>query len=130
MHMAVAAPINPRGSPIDVDVTPERNPLYVTLADGSIRNTYTLRLRNKHPEERPFRISIASAAEYGLALEGSDILEVVVPADATLTQRLYVTAPAGSSSATAERSDIRLWISDIAGDDRVSADTVFNGTGG
>ena len=116
-------------SPIDVNVTPERNPLYVTLSDGSIRNTYTLRLRNKHPDARPFRISITAEAPLDLELEGTDKLEVVVPADATLTQRLYITAPAGTSGATTERSDIRLWISDTVDDERVSADTVFNGKG-
>ena len=33
---------------IDVSVTPVRNPTFVTLSDGTIRNTYDLRLRNKH----------------------------------------------------------------------------------
>ena len=117
-------------SPIDINVTPERNPLYVTLSDGAIRNTYTLRLRNKHGDDRPFVISYASDAQLDMALEGFDTLEVVVPADATFTQRLYVTAPAGSSAAKAERTDIRLWISDSVGGDRVYADTVFNGAGG
>ena len=42
-----------------------------------IRNTYTLRLRNKHPDERPFRISISSDARLKLALEGSETLEVI-----------------------------------------------------
>jgi hypothetical protein len=86
-----------------------------------------VRLRNKHGDDRPFRISITSDARLKLELEGTDTLEVVVPADATLTQRLYITAPAGTSGATKERSDIRLWISDTVGNDRVHADTVFNG---
>src|SRR5690606_10033992 len=34
-------------SPIDFNITPARDPLYVQLADGGIRNIYTLRLRNK-----------------------------------------------------------------------------------
>jgi polyferredoxin len=116
-------------SPIDVNVTPERNPLFVTLSDGAIRNTYTLRLRNKHPDDRPFRFSITADATLKLELEGTDKLEVIVPADATLTQRLYITAPAGTSGATTERSDIRLWISDTVDNERVHADTVFNGKG-
>ncbi len=117
-------------SPIDVNVTPERNPLFVTLSDGSIRNTYTLRLRNKHGEDRPFRISLASEADFVMGIEGAEGLEVIVPADSTLTQRLYITAPAGSAEAASERTEIRFWIDDAVSADRVNADTVFNGAGG
>ncbi|MDW4551349.1 cytochrome c oxidase accessory protein CcoG [Defluviimonas sp. D31] len=116
-------------SPIDVNVTPERNPLFVTMSDGAIRNSYELRLRNKHGEDRPFRISISADARFRLALEGGESLEVMVPADSTLTQRLYITAPAGTSGAKAERTDIRLWIADGKSTDRVDVDTVFNGKG-
>ena len=40
---------------IDVTVAPIRNPQYVTMSDGTIRNTYDIRLRNKHGDDRPFR---------------------------------------------------------------------------
>ena len=39
---------------IEMNVTPVRNPPFVTLSDGSIRDTYDLRLRNKHGEDRWF----------------------------------------------------------------------------
>ncbi|MCB2151394.1 MAG: cytochrome c oxidase accessory protein CcoG, partial [Rhodobacteraceae bacterium] len=83
-------------SPIDFNVTPERNPIFVTLSDGSIRNAYEVRLRNKQPEDRPFLLSITSDAPLSLSLEGRESYVVTVPADETLTQRVYVTAPPGS----------------------------------
>lgn len=43
---------------IDINVTPVRNPQYVILSDGAIRNTYDLRLRNKHGEDRWFDFSL------------------------------------------------------------------------
>jgi polyferredoxin len=43
---------------IDMTVAPVRNPTFVTLSDGSIRNTYDVRLLNKHGEDRPFRMSV------------------------------------------------------------------------
>lgn len=46
-------------SPYDLNVTPIRNPLYVTMSDGSIRNTYELRLRNKQGEEKTFAVGSA-----------------------------------------------------------------------
>ena len=45
---------------IDVNVTPVRNPQYVTLSDGSIRNTYDLRLRNKSGQDETYRVTLTS----------------------------------------------------------------------
>jgi cytochrome c oxidase accessory protein FixG len=120
---------------IDVNVSPVRNPTYVTLSDGSIRNAYDLRLRNKHGEDRWFMISLTSAERLSIVLEGTDEFRVLVPANQTMTQRVYVEAPAGSAAATQHRTDLRLWIQDQGseaqpGTDRVYQDTVFNGTGG
>ena len=57
-------------SDIGLHVTPVRNPIFVTLSDGSIRNTYDLRLLNKHGQARDFRISLTADAPLDLALEG------------------------------------------------------------
>ncbi len=116
-------------SEIDVNVTPVRNPIYVTLSDGSIRNTYEIRIRNKQPEERPFQISVDSEAPLTVSLEGAEDQVVHVPADELKTQRVYVTAPAGSRAALADRTELRFWIEDVQSTDRVNADTIFNGKG-
>ena len=118
-------------SPIDVNVTPVRNPIFVTLSDGSIRNTYEIRLRNKQHEDRPFEITVTSdtAFQFTTALEGTEDNFVMVPADETMTQRLYVVAPPGSAPAAAEHTDIRIWVQDLDSADRVHHDTVFNGKG-
>lgn len=119
---------------IDVNVTPVRNPTFVTLSDGAIRNTYDLRLRNKHGEDHWFAFSATTEGGeiFVLSLEGEDSLKVKVPANETKTQRLYLTAPAGSLAATRDRTELRLWIEDLGSDtkpgtDRVHKDTVFNG---
>ena len=119
---------------IDVNVTPVRNPQFVVLKDGSIRNTYELRLLNKHGDDRLFSISSTNeeGAEFALSLEGQEALQVLVPANQTKTQRLYITAPAGSEAAEEERTKLRLWIEDLGSDaatgtDRVHHDTAFNG---
>lgn len=112
---------------IDVNVTPVRNPTFVTLSDGSIRNTYDLRLRNKHGEDRYFHISLTSEEVLRIDLEGTDELRVLVPANETLEQRVHVIAAQGSNAAISDRTALRLWIEDMGGTDRVSKDTVFNG---
>ncbi len=116
-------------SDIDISVTPVRNPTYVTLSDGTIRNTYDLRLRNKLGEDRQFRITLTSGARLNISAEGVTDTLVTVPANETMTQRIYVTAPPGTEAATAARTDLRLWIMDTQSNDRVWHDTIFNGTG-
>ena len=117
---------------IEMNVTPVRSPQYVTLADGSIRDTYDLRLRNKHGEDRWFTFSANSDATFVLSLEGAEGLRVLVPANETKEQRLYVTAAKDSLGAEQNRTPIRLWISDEDGievprAERVYHDTIFNG---
>ena len=114
-------------SDIELTVAPVRNPTYVTLSDGSIRNTYEVRLRNKYGEERPFRITMTGNPAIRVELEGTPRLTVPVPADSTRLQRVYLIAPAGSDAANAERSDVRLWVEDLRSSDRVHKDTIFNG---
>jgi len=114
-------------SDIGMHVTPVRNPTFVTLSDGAIRNTYDLRLLNKHGESREFRISLVSDEAFDLSLEGQQGQTVMVPGNATTTQRLYIVAKAGSHAAAEDRSDLRLWVEDLASTDRVHSDTIFNG---
>ena len=112
---------------IDVNVTPVRNPTYVTLSDGSIRNTYDLRLRNKTGDDAYFSISVTSEAGLVLKLEGSEDPLVRVPANETFQQRVFIEAAPGSEAATEDRTAVRLWVADTEGKDRVHHDTVFNG---
>jgi polyferredoxin len=114
---------------IDVDVSPVRNPTFVTLSDGTIRNTYDLRLRNKTGADRVFQITARTDMPLRLTMEGHDGLFLRVPADATQEVRVYVDAPGGDPAASADQTDLRLWIEDPAGRDRVAKDTHFNGTG-
>ncbi len=112
---------------IDMTVAPVRNPTFVTLSDGSIRNTYDIRLRNKHGEDRPFRLTVKGDLALHISLEGTPYETVTVPADSALLQRVYVTAPPDSVPAGAERTEFRFWAEDTASGERASKDTIFNG---
>jgi cytochrome c oxidase accessory protein FixG len=114
-------------SDIEATVAPVRNPTFVTLSDGSIRNTYDVRLRNKHGTDRPFQISVKGHPALRVQLEGTPYGAVTVPADSTQLQRVYIVAAAGSDPANSERWDIRLWVEDTSNGDRVYKDTIFNG---
>jgi polyferredoxin len=116
-------------SDIDMTVAPVRNPTYVTLSDGSIRNIYDVRLRNKHGDDRPFQVSITGSDALLVDIEGGDNQTVVVPADGTKLQRVYVIAPAKSDPATSDRTPFTMWVTDTTNDERASVSTVFNGKG-
>ena len=114
-------------SDIDVTVAPVRNPTYVTLSDGSIRNTYEVRIRNMHGEDRPFRVSITGDLTMNVELEGTIYDSLTVAADEMKIQKVYIIAPPGSDAAESERVDVRIWIEDLINGDRAYKDTIFNG---
>ncbi|WP_323005109.1 cytochrome c oxidase accessory protein CcoG [Pseudorhodobacter sp.] len=116
-------------SAIDVNVTPVRNPTFVTLSDGSIRNTYDVRLLNKQGQDEVFDISLTSDVPLRITLEGVQGLSVTVKANEQKTQRVYVIADPGSAAAIANRSDLRLWVEQIGSTNRIYHDTIFNGKG-
>ncbi len=87
---------------VDLTVSPDRNPPFMLMSDGSVRNSYTLKLRNMTSAPRRMVLSLEG-------LEGAEMWndtidrslaarrqEVTVPADATMTLRAYVVAPPGA----------------------------------
>jgi cytochrome c oxidase accessory protein FixG len=114
-------------SPIDVSVTPVRNPTYVTLSDGSIRNAYDLRLRNMQGADAQFTITVTSEARVEISIEGVEGLTVTVPANETMSQRIYLTGAPSSDAALSDRTDVRFWIEEQGTTNRVHHDTIFNG---
>jgi hypothetical protein len=54
-------------------------------------------------------------------------LNVTVPTDTTVLQRVYVTARPQDPAASAHTTDLRIWVEDIASGDRASRATSFNG---
>ncbi|SDE37388.1 cytochrome c oxidase accessory protein CcoG [Limimaricola pyoseonensis] len=112
---------------VELTVAPERNPRFVTLSDGSIRNAYDLRLRNKTGTPRDFALSLGGGTGLALSVEGAARPVVTVPADTQALARIYVTAPPASAQAGQHRSTLRIW-AEAAGDGaRASVDTTFNG---
>ncbi|EBA08069.1 cytochrome c oxidase accessory protein CcoG [Sagittula stellata] len=112
---------------IEMTVAPVRNPTFVVLSDGSVRNTYDIRLLNKHGEDRPFRITLNGSDFLRIQLEGSPYETVTVPANETYLLKVFVVAPKGSAPADSERTEFRFWVEDLTNGDRAHKDTIFNG---
>ncbi len=116
-------------SEVDLTVAAIRNPVNVTLSDGSVRNAYDLRVRNKQNEAAEFRVSIVTDEPLRLAIEGTDERRVSVAADETGHARAYVIAQPESPAATGGRSPLRFWVEDVETGARASADVSFVGKG-
>lgn len=115
-------------SDIELTVSPVRNPTFVVQSDGSIRNIYDVRLRNKLGDDRAFHLSLTSDETLRIELEGNDgRLDVIVPADTTVLQRVYVTARPHDVAARTHTTDMRLWVEDVESGDRAGRATSFNG---
>ena len=76
---------------IEINVLHDRNPEFVRLADGGVRNTYIIRILNKHPDARTFVIAVdgvpAARLEVGGAEGGDAAQTVVVGPDQTREMR-------------------------------------------
>jgi len=83
-------------SVLEMNVIADRNPLYVTLSDGSVRNTFTVKILNKMYESRNFDLTITGIDGAKLSVLGQESLPTprieVVPDDLREV-RAYVTVP-------------------------------------
>ena len=55
---------------LEVSVLPDRNPLFVVLSDGSLRNNYTVKILNKLHDVRSFRLTADGLPGAKLAIMG------------------------------------------------------------
>jgi polyferredoxin len=112
---------------IEMTVAAIRNPTFVTLSDGTIRNIYDIRLLNKHGEDRAFHLSLTSDEILRIELEGTAQRSITVTANETYLQRVYISARPGDRAATTDRVDLRFWVEDLVSGERAHKDAIFNG---
>jgi cytochrome c oxidase accessory protein FixG len=112
---------------MSISADPVRNPVNVTLSDGSIRNTYEVRLRNMTGYDRVFRLSAEAENPVALELQNAAGLEVTVPANSTLRQRVYLTSAPRSPAGATPLMPVTLVAEDAGTGNRASEETVFHG---
>jgi cytochrome c oxidase accessory protein FixG len=115
---------------VDVNVLHDRNPLFVTLSDGSIRNGYMVKILNKTRQPRTYQLELAGLEGATLAVVGQereDVIRVELAAkpDAVTTYRVYVSAPADAVDGAAE--DLTMILRDRASGEAARHETVFRG---
>lgn len=88
-------------STIDLSVQRDRNPTYVRLSDGSIRNGYSIRIENRAPRAADFEVALESTQPLEVRVIGESSalapLNVNVLPGQDRTLRLYATLKAGAA---------------------------------
>ena len=99
-------------SVLDLNVQRDRVPNFVTLSDGSVRNGYTLKILNKTPDERTFKLETEGLASPHIRVIGlpdtAGTYTLLVPADRTLDYRLYLSLKDVSALQNSEAFTFRL----------------------
>lgn len=86
---------------LDLSVQQARNPVYVQLSDGHVRNGYMVKIRNMQARPRPMEVAIHGLpgaviwSEGGSREQGGAAVRTTVSADAIAKLRIFVAAPAG-----------------------------------
>jgi len=120
----MATSLSTRAS-IDLNVLRDRNPTFVRLSDGSVRNAYTVKVMNRANAPRTFRLSVDGPA--GMVVKIVGIEAATVPAsidvegDKLRTLRVLLTVPAQSVSA--ESMPVSFHVSENG--ETSMSDTVF-----
>jgi polyferredoxin len=102
-------------SPVGLEALHDRNPTFVRLHDGSVRDGYTLKIDNRSWQSRAFRVSLAGVAGATLQTPGAAPtaapLSITVAPNQVLALRVLATAP--SSALTAQSLPVTF---SLAGD--------------
>jgi cytochrome c oxidase accessory protein FixG len=114
----------------DFNVLHDRNPLFVTLSDGSIRNGYTIKVLNMSREERRFSLearALESAALQVVGQEGDayESLELIAKPDGVATYKVYLALPRAAAGGETRPFDFVL--TDLANGETAETDTMFRG---
>jgi cytochrome c oxidase accessory protein FixG len=115
---------------LDVNVQADRNPLFVQLSDGGIRNSYTVRILNKQYETRSFSLGIESLPQASLTVLGADgggATGIDVAPDNLRTLKVFVAVPRETARTLGSETRFEFVVRDLADGTETSRETVFRG---
>ncbi|MGH1456824.1 MAG: cytochrome c oxidase accessory protein CcoG [Alphaproteobacteria bacterium] len=85
---------------LDITVLHDRNPVFVQLTNGEIRNGYTIKIQNKTHEHRTYKLRIIGLENAQITVKAAGDMNadnLYVPADSVGSYRIYVSAGVNAS---------------------------------
>ncbi|WP_339861988.1 cytochrome c oxidase accessory protein CcoG [Paremcibacter congregatus] len=116
---------------LEVNILRDRNPLFVTLSSGDIRNGYTVKILNKSHDIRKFTLSVTGLDHFDMRVEGvtehtADGLPIIeVNRDRLRSVKVYLAVP--KEDLTDDSLDITFIAKDMTSDSISENSTTFKG---
>jgi cytochrome c oxidase accessory protein FixG len=112
---------------LEINVLHDRNPPYVLLSDGGVRNGYTVKILNKLHEPREFSLDVRGLEQARLAIVGMDARAAIrVITDDLRELRVLVTVPAAQlAKLESAGTPFALVVRDIASGQETARTTHF-----
>lgn len=116
---------------LQVSVLRDRNPLFVTLSDGSIRNGYAVKIVNKDHDAHDYEISVEGLPDARLSRVGTmdeESSTVTVGPDTLTNVKFFVTLPAANLEALDDgKAEFHFVATAIGDGKRAVRNTSFRG---
>ncbi len=78
---------------LEISAIPDRNPIFVRLSDGSIRNGYSIKIANKTHEKKTFVLKILQPPEASAKVVNADLSNLAVDSGEVGNFKVFVTLP-------------------------------------
>jgi cytochrome c oxidase accessory protein FixG len=115
-------------SVLDVSVLADRNPLFVLLSDGSLRNNYTVKILNKTHEIGRFRLDVSGLPGVRLSITGFDDgnSTIEVAPDNLRALKIHITVPVSAlDGLTGGATPFQIAVTDVEDGTVVSRAVAF-----
>lgn len=110
---------------LEVNVLHERNPPYVRLSNGGMRNSYTVKVLNKRHEARTFELTTASLPTASVSIAGAE-RRFSVATDTLREVRVFVTVERDGAERNAGTTiPIEIKVRDVGSGEIVTRRTSF-----
>jgi cytochrome c oxidase accessory protein FixG len=112
---------------LELNVQRDRNPLFVLLSNGDIRNGYTIKILNKVHQTRQYRLDVEGLPAVKIKVIGRDDgnARFTVKADRLASFRVLIATP--RANLKAGTTDVRFRLTDLTDKTVADNDTVFRG---
>ena len=114
---------------VDVNVLHDRNPLFVTLSNGDIRNGYTIKILNKEDAARAYTLSLEGVPAASMTVVGQDVGSgppmLAAGGDTVASYRVFVSVP--SAALANEAVPVTFVLTETVTGETDRHDSVFRG---
>ena len=111
-------------APLEMNILHDRNPMFVQMSNGDIRNGYGLKILNKTHDDHSYRLSVDGLDDARIRVVGAGALAasaLTVPSDSVGNYRIFIHAPIKPQAPV----PIRFTLEDIKTSISTQTDSMF-----